>query len=293
VIAAIVLGCGFGLGAAAFLYALAPSPPRLDRALAALHRPVRAEESDTTMSSSLPLRMARRVGLSRIVNEKARSDLAVTEHDETWHLTWCVTLGLVGLSSGVVIEAVGLLSGAALPWALPVCFSLVAGPVGILSQVLSLRTEAAKRRSDFSFALSAWLDLVVVSMAAGRGTEGALVLASEQGSGFAFGAIRRTLEGARLRGIAPWDGLDELGQRLGVEELCGIASSVRLAGASGAKVRRSLAARAKALRERGLTEARAASESQTERMSVPVVLLVLGFIVLIGWPAVVQITTQL
>jgi len=231
--------------------------------------------------------------MERLVNPRVRADLAITGHDEAWHLSWGLTLGLLGLATGPVLEAVAVLSGASLPWALPLCFSLVAGPVGALSQVLSLRTEAAKRRSDFSFALSAWLDLVVVSMAAGRGTEGALVLASDSGSGFAFDAIRRALERGRLRGIAPWDALDELGSVLGVEELCGIASSVRLAGSSGAKVRSSLAARAKAVRERGLTEARAAAESATERMSVPVVLLVLGFIVLIGWPAVIQITTQL
>lgn len=289
---ALVLGLGVGIGLAAAAFALAPSPPPLGTALAELHRPRAPGASASTASPTL-VHLAGALGLARFVSGRVRADLAVTGHDETWYLTSCLLVGLAGIAIGPAIALVALLSGVDLPWALPVVFSLVAGPGASAAQALSVRAEAARRRRDFAFALSAYLDLVVVSMAAGRGTEGALSVAADSGTGFAFDALRRALDTARLRGIAPWDSIDELGTTLGVEELSGLAASIRLAGSSGAKVRTSLAARAKALRERGLAEARGAAESETERMAVPVVMLVLGFIVLIGYPAVVQITTQL
>ena len=172
-------------------------------------------------------------------------------------------------------------------------FSVIGGPGAVATQVASVHTEAERRRKDFSFALSAYLDLVVVSMASGRGVEGALANAAEHGQGFAFSAIRAALTSASLRGIAPWDAIEELGVEYGVAELEGLAASIRLAGASGAKVRSSVATRARSLRTRTLAAARAEAESATERMSMPVVLLVLGFLVLISYPAIVQISTQL
>jgi len=289
-ILALVLGLSAGLCAAGAFYALAPSPPPLRSALLDLHR--RSRRAALADRGPL-LRLAESLGARRLVRPGIRADLAITDRDESWLLSSALLSGLCGLGLGPALALVFFSAGVALPWGLPVVVSIVAGPIAAGAQVLSLRAEASKRRQDFAFALSAYLDLVVVSMAAGRGTEGALAVAASSGSGSAFEALRTALDGGRLRGIAPWDALDELGESLGVQELSGLAASIRLAGASGAKVRASLAARAKALRERGLAESRAAAESETERMSVPVVLLVLGFIVLIGYPAVVQITTQL
>ena len=289
-ILALVLGVSVGLGAAGAFYALAPTPPPLRSALLDLHR----RSIPTPLQYRGPLvRLAESLGARRLVRPGLRADLAITGRDESWLYSSALLSGLCGLAIGPALALVFLSTGVALPWGLPIVLSIVAGPIAAGAQVLSLRAEASKRRQDFAFALSAYLDLVVVSMAAGRGTEGALAVAASSGSGAAFESLRSALDGGRLRGIAPWDALDELGESLGVNELSGLAASIRLAGASGAKVRASLAARAKALRERGLAEARAAAESETERMSVPVVLLVLGFVVLIGYPAVVQITTQL
>ena len=290
----LVLGLAVGACVAAIVFALAPSPPPLRLALHQLHRHARLQEQGSDVGRPRPLAgLARNLGAARLLGPGLRSDLAITGRDETWLFSTTFLVGLLGLSLGPAILAVSAVSGIHVPWGIPLAISVVAGPTASLAQLISLRAEGARRREAFSFALSAYLDLVVVSMAAGRGVEGALSVAAETGSGSAFDALRSALDGARLKGIPPWDALDELGSELAVSELSGVAASIRLAGASGAKVRSSLAARAKALRARGLAEARAAAESETERMSVPVVLLVLGFIVLIGYPAVVQITTQL
>ena len=290
---ALVLGLGVGVGVAAAFYALDPSPPALHSALVSLHRPSGPAPTRSAGGSGALARLAQALGARRLLGPSVRADLAITGRDESWILASALLVGLCGLALGPAIAAAALAAGLVVPWGLPLVLSVVAGPIAAGAQVWSLRAEGSRRRQDFAFALSAYLDLVVVSMAAGRGTEGALAVAAQSGSGPAFEALRGALDGARLRGVAPWDALDELGEALHVSELSGLAASIRLAGASGAKVRTSLAARAKALRERGLAESRAQAESETERMSVPVVLLVLGFIVLIGYPAVVQITTQL
>ena len=73
---------------------------------------------------------------------------------------------------------------------------------------------------------------------------------------------------------------------LGVPELGELAASAALAGNEGARVRSSLAAKAKAIRVRGLAEVEAAAQSATERMTLPVVLLMVGFIVFLGYPAI-------
>jgi len=289
----LLLGIAVGVGVAGAFFSLAPSPPPLGGAIATLHRPAGDNDGSSSPTTSTLTRLVRLSGAARFVGPALRADLAITGRDESWLLSSATVSGMCGLALGPVVAVVSLAAGLTVPWGLPLALSIVAGPIAASIQVLSLRTSASRRRRDFAFALSAYLDLVVVSMAAGRGTEGALSVAAQSGRGPAFEALRRALDGARLRGLAPWDALDELGETLGVNELSGLAASIRLAGASGAKVRSSLAARAKALRERGLAESRAQAESETERMSVPVVLLVLGFIVLIGYPAVVQITTQL
>jgi hypothetical protein len=58
-------------------------------------------------------------------------------------------------------------------------------------------------------------------------------------------------------------------------------------------VRESLAVKASSLREHALADAEAEAESTTEKMAMPVVLLFLGFLILIGYPAINAVLTAL
>ena len=62
-----------------------------------------------------------------------------------------------------------------------------------------------------------------------------------------------------------------------------------LAGTEGARVRRSLEAKARSLRARELALAEAKAEAATERMAIPTALLMLGFMLLVGFPAVASV----
>ena len=94
---------------------------------------------------------------------------------------------------------------------------------------------------------------------------------------------------ARLLRQPPWVGLSRLGSELGLPELGELAASAGLAGTEGARVKASVTAKAKALRVRVLADVETAAQSASERMSLPIVLLLLGFVLFLGYPAVTQV----
>src|SRR3546814_5717541 len=69
-------------------------------------------------------------------------------------------------------------------------------------------------------------------------------------------------------------------------ELAELAASVSLAGSHGARIRASLAAKADTLRGHQIAETESAAEAATERMTVPVAVLLFGFLVFIAYPAI-------
>jgi tight adherence protein C len=152
-------------------------------------------------------------------------------------------------------------------------------------------SRAAERRRTFRHAFSAFLDIVSISLAGGRGVDSALHDGASAGRGWAFSELRRALLEARLAGETPWAGLDRLGSELAVSELSELAASAALAGSEGARVRSSLAAKARAIRQRSLAESEAAAQSASERMSLPIVLLMVGFIVFLVYPAIDRVLT--
>ena len=127
-------------------------------------------------------------------------------------------------------------------------------------------------------------------IAAGAGPESALQNAADSGDGWAFAQIREALDAARRsRNQSVWAALGDLGARLDVRELGQLASSASLVDTEGARIRESVAAQAETLRAAQLAEVEASAESATERMSVPVVVLLAGFVLFIGFPAVYSI----
>ena len=93
--------------------------------------------------------------------------------------------------------------------------------------------------------------------------------------------------------IPVWTAFGDLGKRLGVPELQRVASSMQLAGEQGSRVRASLATQAEGLRARQIAEIEASAQSATERMGIPTVLLFVGFIALLGYPALNLVIGQM
>ncbi|MGW5721926.1 type II secretion system F family protein [Amycolatopsis sp. NPDC003865] len=202
-------------------------------------------------------------------------------------------LACVGLLAPLLLEGLLALVDAPLSVEVPLVFAFVLAAAGFVAPDFEVRGKAARARAEFRAALSAFLDLVWITLAGGAGVEAALLAAADVGRGGAFGQLRRALDAAQLTRTAPWATLRRLGEELDITELAELAASVSLAGTEGAKVRTSLAAKAAALRTHLVADAEADAQAATERMALPVTLLFLGFLGFIAYPAVTQVLNGL
>ena len=300
-IAALLLGAGAGGGLLLIARGIAPPRPSLADALAQLRRapepvPIVTGGPDGGFAARLGGPVARLLGpagAQRMLLGRVRRDLAVLGRSPERHLAEKTALALVGLVVVPACAAVLAVGGLTLPLAVPVWAAILLAVGGFVVPDLGIHTEAEARRRDFRHALSSFLDLVVIALAGGGGVETALADAASIGDGWAYDQLRRSLDDARLARYSPWTALDRLGDRLGVAELGELAASVGLAGTEGAKVRASLQAKAVSLRSHQLAEAETAAQAATERMSLPVVLLFVGFLCFIGYPAIERVMTGL
>lgn len=153
------------------------------------------------------------------------------------------------------------------------------------SSVRRVRSRAQRLRAEMELAVAAFLDLVNVLLAGGAGVETAMVAAAGAGGGWSFEQIRLALARARSSRGSYWDSLADLGRDLGVDALEEVAHSVQLAGEHGARVRQSLVSKAVALRSRNLARIEHEAQRRTEHMGTPIVVLFVGFILLVGYPA--------
>lgn len=169
----------------------------------------------------------------------------------------------------------------------------VSTAVGALAPVVGLRRAAADRRRQARSAVAAYLDLVVMSLAGGMGVESALEAAATVADDTFSARIAGALAVAGAAGRPPWEALADLADQFDLGELHELAATMSLAGTEGARVRSSLSAKADSLRRRQLTEAESEANAVTERLFVPGVLLLLGFLVFIGYPAVSRIVAGL
>jgi Flp pilus assembly protein TadB len=175
----------------------------------------------------------------------------------------------------VVVPVWGLLFGAGVGWFLP---------------RLLLRAEASAARTDFRHALGAYLDVLVLLLAAQEGPESAMDLAAQAGQGPAFAELRRAVWQARLAGEPVWDTLDELGRRLRITELREVAAAGSLAGESGAAVRQSLTAKARSLRQSALAEAETVARKKSQALFGPLVLMGFGFVIFLIYPMLTNLS---
>jgi Flp pilus assembly protein TadB len=285
----VLAGAGLGLGVLIVARSLKPARPALTVALERLAAPPLSGPSPRHETLKPLVSMARALGLERLLSRSVTTDLRLLGRSPDAHVVRCLLTGLI--SALIAPAAIGVLAlgGVAVPVELPVALVLGLAVGGTLLPNLTLRGEADRRRRSFNHALSAFLDLVAINLAAGRGIEGALDTAADAGHGWAFGEIRQCLYRAKVMGETPWAGLDHLGESIGIPDLQELAASVSLAGDSGAKVRTSLAAKAQALRVKGLADVEESAQAATERMSLPVILLLCGFVIFIGYPAIVRV----
>ncbi|WP_042369520.1 type II secretion system F family protein [Streptacidiphilus neutrinimicus] len=216
---------------------------------------------------------------------KARADLASLGKPVERHLAEKALAAVLGLIAPWPLRLAVSVLGIQPVWTAPCGFALLLAAAGFFSPDLALRSTAAEWRHTVRHALSAWLDMTGVALSGGAGVEQALRDAAMEGEGEAFDAFRLVLREAEITRTPPWDRLRDLGLRLGVADLDELACSIALAGGEGARVRNTLMAKASSLRAHLLADAEAAASSATERMAIPVALMMTGFLGLLAYPS--------
>ena len=173
----------------------------------------------------------------------------------------------------------------AVPFGVPVVVALVATPFGLVLPAVLLVSRARERRRHARVVVGCFVDLVVLNLAGGMGVESALLTAAQVSSDWMAGRISRSLLLAREGGRSSWVALRLLGEEIGVAELVELSATLQLAGTEGSRIRQSLSARAVALRRHEQADAESAANTTTERLFLPGALLLVGFLLFVGYPA--------
>jgi tight adherence protein C len=217
------------------------------------------------------------------------ADLGMVGRSLEMHMARSLIGALVGLLLTAVLSAlVVVLVGFGFS-AVGVVGPVLGAAVGLLLPTIELRQQARERRRDFRHVVGSFLDLVSMNLAGGRGVPEALTSASSISTGWAMVRLRDTLENARLQGVTPWEALGQLGEQLDVDELRDLSAALSLVAEDGAKVRESLAARAASMRTRELADLEGRAQANSQSMLVAQLLLCLGFLVFLSYPALANV----
>ncbi|WP_394620146.1 type II secretion system F family protein [Lentzea sp. JNUCC 0626] len=276
----LIWGAGLGLGLWGLLVWTFPPRPALHVVLGRLNAD---SGTDRTIAS----------GVARFSSRGLRANLAVVDKTSDAHFTEKVVLAGLGLLLPATINGVLAALDAGRPWTVTAAAAIGLGAAGFWVPDLVVTRAAARRRTTFRHALGAYFNLVRVLLAGGTGIDSALTAAAGIGSGWAFRLIRQELLTAHVTRTTPWQAFGRLGEELNERVLRELAASISLTGSEGAKIRASLAARAAALRIREAAEAEGNAHAATERMTLPVVLLLAGFLLFIGYPATISVLNGL
>jgi Flp pilus assembly protein TadB len=222
------------------------------------------------------------------------ADLAVCDRDPGDFLATQVLAALTGgLLPAAVIGTVTTATRTA-EW-LPVWMLLAGALIGTTVAHLRLRATAQARRAEMRAALSAVLDVTVVALSGGAGIEQALATATAPrlGDTWAMRRLHAAVTAATRTGTSLWTALADLGTATGVTQLRDLAAAVQLTGVEGAHIRNSLTARADTLRARQAADLKAEARSATQRMVIPLMVMGLGYLLFLIYPAVSVLAAHL
>ncbi|MFC9969397.1 type II secretion system F family protein [Spirillospora sp. NPDC127200] len=299
---AMLAGAAFGLGLYVLVRALFPARPGLSARLAAFDA-ARRRDVEAAQAQRLSPRLERVGGMRAKVGrqlvlfcesrgwqmQSIRADLAITDRSLEAFLATKFMLPAAAVLFIPVLAGYFALIGIGSSGQLPVWVCGVFALVFFVLPDFQLRQEAAGRRQDFRHVVGAFLDLVSMNLAGGRGVPEALMTASGVGEGWAMLRIREALANARITGQTPWQALGRLGEEIDIAELRDMAGALALVSDDGAQIRKSLAARAASMRSRELSELEGKAGERSQSMLVAQLFLCAAFLIFLAYPAVMRV----
>jgi Flp pilus assembly protein TadB len=220
-----------------------------------------------------------------------RQDLAMLDRGVNDFLGGTLLAGTITLIGTLFSATLLIAVGARVPpvTVLPAA-ALLAGLLA-WARLHDVHKAATQRRREFRRALSAYLDLVAMSVISGTGLPEALPTAASIGKGWPFLLLSDTLTTARdMSGpLAAAEALGRLGERIGIAELRDLSIALNLTGEQGARIAKTLIERAKTLRARDTADVQGRADERSASMDLPRVGIGFGFLLFVIYPLVVTV----
>lgn len=290
---------GAMLGGVVWLLVVVVSPPRTSpvAALAQIDRiygsegPVAGDEGPDR-----PARVGRwltgQAGRRGIVFSTLRANVALAGTTLEAIVAVKAACALAGFLLTLLAAGVLSLAGVAAPVPMVVVVALAIGAGAFFLPDVVIASQAAARRAEFTHALAAYVEWVQLEMAGSAAPAEALAAAARAGAGWPFALIRASLFRAARSGQGQWAALADLGEQIGVKDLADLGKLVRSVAADGAQVRSTLSARAEGMRHAQLAEATGEAGKKDQSMQIAQIVVGLGFLLFISFPAVVRILSM-
>lgn len=288
-LALIVLpGLVLGLGFALVIAALVPTQPSLSAALDRIGTTTVAADPAyaATLENRVGSAVLRRVGDSPSLKIPTRDLrlIGMSVNRFLYQKVLSAGLGLIApIAIGLIFQVLGLTA-----FYIPALFGIPLAIGGWYLPNLLVRDQAEAARKEFSRSVAVYMELVGSERISGAPPGKALESAAQVGRNWAFVRIRQTLTEARYAGTAPWDALEQLSLEINVPDLGEIAKVIRLSGEQGAPVYETLRARGQNLRDRLLNDEVTEANKATNKMTIPMTLTGVLFMLLLGTPFVLN-----
>jgi tight adherence protein C len=298
----VLAGGALGIGLFLLLRALFPARPGLVARLLAIEavredadapriQLLLPDEEVSAFRKGLGVRLARVYAARGWELRSVKADLALVGRSFEGYLATKVLLAAAGLLAFPLLLGWLVLMELGISLTIPFWAAVLVAVAFFFLPDVQVRRDAASKRRDFRHVVGAFLDLVSMNLAGGRGVPEALMMAvsvSGEQPNWAMARIRDALSGARIVGITPWQALGQLGEEINVDELRDLSAALGLVADDGAKVRASLTARAATLRRRELAEIEGRAGERSQSMLVAQLLLCAGFVIFLSFPAAMK-----
>lgn len=296
VLGLLAAGGAAGLGIAMIIAALVPGRPDL---LAALRMP------GHTGADSQPTQAGQQA-------EPTSGIAGLQGRFETWLAATHLTtpdgdLGVIGMRRGeflltrVALTAATLLVGPVylliftafglrIPAVIPAGIAVVCAVLVWVAVGSYVTGKAEQARLAMRHSLVAFLQLVALHRAAGAGPGAALDDAAAASPLWTFRRIKGAIDSATRAGHSHWQGIADLAEEMGVDELADLSAITAGAGTQGAAIYDTLLARATSLRAQLQTDEIAAAQVASGRMAIPKAVLAMATMAFLLYPAITQLT---
>jgi tight adherence protein C len=237
-----------------------------------------------------------RVGRERIITIQNRLALAGRPGNLTVNAFISLKLAL-GVMAGVLSFLLFSFAKMAFPYipglAGTIVLAVVVGVLGYFFPDLWLRQKVERRRKEIRLALPNALDLLTISVEAGLGFDAALVRVTEKYKNALSEEFTQVLNEIRL-GRPRLEALDDMGRRVGVEELQSFIQALIQSEQLGVGIAKVLRIQSEEMRRKRRQRAEELAAQASLKMLFPMLLFIFPtiFIVLMG-PAVLVVMHSL